>query len=824
MKGSKIIRNDFKLKNKRGFNLECSFFEHKNPPFSKMPCVIYLHANGCNRLEGLQFLELILNSQISLFCFDFTACGKSEGQYSSIGWFEQNDIETVVQYIISTGRIDKIALWGRSMGAVSAILYAENDPGITCIVVDSCFMSFKLLVKEIAKNKASIPGFIASGAFSVLRKTIKKKADFDLNSIKPIKVVEKIKTPALFGHGSQDTLIPPEHTKELYKNYGGLKQIVIFEGDHNSPRPVNFVLIIREFLKKHLVGDRKSEVMMTKKSKVYVNNSDFGIKNNISGKNNDQDLTHKKITHLLTQRNNIQSSQIIDTDREVITDRGNNNRGMLNSQDSQKIENFIINSNDHQKVRHYRYSSLITNDNSFKTPDLNEPSILFDIDSNTVFDKNDKKPESLDNTSDLKDYSHYTKSNVKKDNLLLTKNLQKSQLLNMPTAEFMNYNSIPNISNHGNATSRLYGHPTDKISSSSELESILYTQKRNKISSENNIDKMPHSKDSNTGGNSHSKIASISNVNQLKFNSSQQLTLQVSTSIESKNHSDISSPTIYKKSNSRDMYQSNNAISDISSPTIYKKSNSRDMYQSNNAISDISSPIIYEKSDRREMYQSNNAIPSDYITETKILNKNLDLNRQSKVKKMNLDTSNQNLIMEQPLPSPSYMFRNPLTNSITEKDFNLSKIHPVKNFFDLAEANPNRPKNLFDSALFNNDLPILRNDALQSPTKNASKIMENFCFNSPYWPNLDSGKKNHSNSSNDSIYVAKSNINNNEILTKLPISHHNAIPIDLKFNDNYTDLKFDKGNASQYDSSLKLQQSENIHNTKNREIHYSSRN
>ena len=745
-----------------------------------MPCVIYLHANGCNRLEGLQFMELILNSEMSLFCFDFTACGKSEGQYSSIGWFEQNDIESAVQYLISTGRIDKIALWGRSMGAVAAVLYAENDPGITCIVVDSCFMSFKLLVKEIAKNKASIPGFIASGAFSVLRKTIKKKANFDLNNIKPIKVVEKIKIPSLFGHGSKDTLIPCEHTKELHKKYGGLKQIIIFEGDHNSPRPVNFVLMIREFLKKHLLGDKKSESIMTKKSKIHVYSTGFGIKNKIIAKTNDVDMTHEKITHLLTQRNNIQSSQIIDTDRQITTERGNYNREIVNNHVSPKLEAFTSNnSNEPKKIRHYRYSSLLSDDNSLKNPELNKTSILFGDDPNTLYDKNNKNQDNsiiLNEKDYVKAYSQAdlnNKLNVKQISSL-TEKMQKSQLLNIPAAQFINNNCYS--TNHGKVISRLYGPPPiDQISSSSDLDSILYTQRGNNVFTSGNLDKKPPFKESNTLFSSTSKITGISNVNQLKSTTSQLSTSQVYI------NPDLSPSSI-----------------------IYKKTNSRDIPQAKNIRSHA---------------------------EIKILNQNLDPNHKSKPNKLNLDISNQNLLAEQQtLLSPSYMFRNPLINSASEK--------PGKNFFDFSGANNDKFGNINNSkaniSIFNNDLLILENGSLQSPIKNASKIVDNFSLNN----HLDSRKKDdlnsyNSNSPNKNIVITRSSINNYELLEKSPISYHNAIPVNLKYNDNYTDLKFDQTNSSQYNSSQynssqyyspsKLQY-ENGNIPQKREIFYSSRN
>jgi pimeloyl-ACP methyl ester carboxylesterase len=254
IKGKRIQRTDFRLLNKRGQTLECSFYQQTDLDHA-IPCVIYLHANGCSRLEALQYLDTILSNQVNLFCFDFSGCGKSGGVYTSLGWFEQDDLECVIQYLTNTGKVTKIGVWGRSMGAITAILYAVKDPRITCYVFDSPFSKFKQLVKELAKEKASLPGFLSEGAFSIIRQTIKKKVLFDIDNLRPLKYVDKINVPALFGAGRQDTFVLPQHTSDLYSAYLGPKQIMLFEGDHNSQRPQNWNLLVKEFLENHLLKE-----------------------------------------------------------------------------------------------------------------------------------------------------------------------------------------------------------------------------------------------------------------------------------------------------------------------------------------------------------------------------------------------------------------------------------------------------------------------------------------------------------------------------------------------------------------------------------------
>lgn len=41
----------------------------------------------------------------------------------SLGYYEQDDVAAVVEYLKANMRVSSIGLWGRSMGGVTALLY-----------------------------------------------------------------------------------------------------------------------------------------------------------------------------------------------------------------------------------------------------------------------------------------------------------------------------------------------------------------------------------------------------------------------------------------------------------------------------------------------------------------------------------------------------------------------------------------------------------------------------------------------------------------------------------------------------------------------------
>ena len=75
--------------------------------------------------------------------FDFCGCGISEGKYISLGYYESLDTSEVIDYIQKHFKVEKIGIWGRSMGATTAILTAIKRTDIEFVLADSAFQDVK---------------------------------------------------------------------------------------------------------------------------------------------------------------------------------------------------------------------------------------------------------------------------------------------------------------------------------------------------------------------------------------------------------------------------------------------------------------------------------------------------------------------------------------------------------------------------------------------------------------------------------------------------------------------------------------------------------
>lgn len=151
--GTRVTRTDMEIKNHDGKILQCSHYEPNEycRDWENLPCVVYLHGNSSARVEAIESVMALLPENITVFCFDFAACGMSEGEYISLGWWEREDLGIVIDYLRKNRRVSTIGLWGRSMGAATALLYADRDPSIAGMVLDSPFAKLSDLVDELAK-------------------------------------------------------------------------------------------------------------------------------------------------------------------------------------------------------------------------------------------------------------------------------------------------------------------------------------------------------------------------------------------------------------------------------------------------------------------------------------------------------------------------------------------------------------------------------------------------------------------------------------------------------------------------------------------------
>ena len=196
--------------------------------------ILYLHGVGDCKTGGVALTRLLFHNGYSVFLYDSRAHGESGGKYCTYGYYEKHDVSTVIDYLLKKKsiRAGKIGIFGTSMGAAVAIQAAARDKRIAAVVSEACFTDLRTISVDYQRRIIKLPWhFLRDVAMSRSQKAAKFKA----RDVSPLKEVQHIRTPMLFVHGAQDTLIKHEYSQMLFEVANQPKQFLSIQGaNHND--------------------------------------------------------------------------------------------------------------------------------------------------------------------------------------------------------------------------------------------------------------------------------------------------------------------------------------------------------------------------------------------------------------------------------------------------------------------------------------------------------------------------------------------------------------------------------------------------------------
>lgn len=221
---------------------------HFLPPEQKMyPTVVYLHGYGSCLDMSENLLRFTIPYGIALVAFDFSGSGKSAGNCTTFGVKEKHDVEVIVEYLESEG-VSRIVLWGWSMGASTALMYAALNtcnPVLRGMVLDSPFTTFQEVTNHTISRVLGPMKFMTGAVQKILLPAARKEAlRLTGQSIEEDSAIEGATRvpshiPALFAHGTEDEVVPISQGRDVYESYAGeQKEWISMRGvDHCDIRP-----------------------------------------------------------------------------------------------------------------------------------------------------------------------------------------------------------------------------------------------------------------------------------------------------------------------------------------------------------------------------------------------------------------------------------------------------------------------------------------------------------------------------------------------------------------------------------------------------------
>lgn len=239
-----VIKEDITLNSFDGLNLTSTLIMNKVPT-NKF--IILVHGVSICYVGSLKYFDIFYRNGFNILIINQRRHGKSEGKYSTYGFYEKYDVNMWIEYLKSRFGNDIIlGLHGESMGAGTVMETIPLNNSIKFVIEDCGYSNFYELIgfqithkyKNRVVRKILRPGLVFANFF------MKTKAKFSMKQVIPIDIVSTTSIPMMFIHGKEDYFVPWYMAVDLFKSkVNGYKELYLVEGaEHAEALEVNKIL------------------------------------------------------------------------------------------------------------------------------------------------------------------------------------------------------------------------------------------------------------------------------------------------------------------------------------------------------------------------------------------------------------------------------------------------------------------------------------------------------------------------------------------------------------------------------------------------------
>jgi fermentation-respiration switch protein FrsA (DUF1100 family) len=201
------------------------------PSNGKGVTIVYSHGLFRSRRELLERAMDLCKRGYGALLYDARNHGESGPARVSLGYFERQDAEAAVRYLREVENSkDRVALFGISLGAVTALRAAVETPEVGAVISDSSFLSLEDTTDHHVRLFLRLPPFPIADE---TRFFIERRAGFDGDRLSALEAVKNLgDRPVLFIAGANDRRMPPGIAQKLFEASASQKSgLLVVEGE-----------------------------------------------------------------------------------------------------------------------------------------------------------------------------------------------------------------------------------------------------------------------------------------------------------------------------------------------------------------------------------------------------------------------------------------------------------------------------------------------------------------------------------------------------------------------------------------------------------------
>jgi len=193
--------------------------------------VVTVHGAGGNRAEFLPQLKLLHEAGYPVLMFDCRDQGEAPGNAGiGLGVREHRDVEAAVRYMKRQQSIPRVAVFGCSQGAASAIEAGAEDRDIDAVIAEASFVEpNEVIAFDVSQLYPQVPRWFLNIQADLV---VWRVGGTDMPG--PIDVVSRVAPRSiLIMQGTADSQVPPRDGAALYAAAQTPKELWMADGAHH---------------------------------------------------------------------------------------------------------------------------------------------------------------------------------------------------------------------------------------------------------------------------------------------------------------------------------------------------------------------------------------------------------------------------------------------------------------------------------------------------------------------------------------------------------------------------------------------------------------